>query len=222
MATSACGMRLPRAWASTGVSRALRAPVTSRTGTSIARSSSSVRDAGELGLGMVAADGCPHECHELRSRVSAKNRTGRVAPGGDAQPDQALHPDGIQVHPKRAPADRQARVPDLPDAVRLHSGETGDRPRLRVSRGRGARRVWERRCLPCIGDPGSRPAAGCVPEHLGEPCVPTAGRRPHAAPVRGYRRVIAGAGPGRLIVTLPAGGDGRLPGGLTRGPPRQA
>ena len=43
MATSACGMRLPRAWASAGVSMALRAPVISRTGTSIARSSSSVR-----------------------------------------------------------------------------------------------------------------------------------------------------------------------------------
>jgi glutamate:GABA antiporter len=49
MATSACGMRLPRARASAGVSMALRAPATSRTGTSIARSSSSVRTPGNFG-----------------------------------------------------------------------------------------------------------------------------------------------------------------------------
>jgi len=49
MATSACGMRLPRARASAGVSKALRAPVISRTGTPIARSSSSVRMAGNFG-----------------------------------------------------------------------------------------------------------------------------------------------------------------------------
>ena len=49
MVTSACGMRLPRARASAGVSRALRAPVISRTGTLIARSSSSVRMAGNFG-----------------------------------------------------------------------------------------------------------------------------------------------------------------------------
>jgi len=49
MATSACGIRLPRVRASVGVSIALRAPVISRTGTSIARSSSSVRMAGNFG-----------------------------------------------------------------------------------------------------------------------------------------------------------------------------
>jgi len=49
MATSACGMTLPRARACAGVMRALRAPVISRAGTSIARSSSSVRMAGNLG-----------------------------------------------------------------------------------------------------------------------------------------------------------------------------
>jgi hypothetical protein len=49
MATSACGMWLPRARACAGVMRALRAPVISRAGTSIARSSSSVRMAGNLG-----------------------------------------------------------------------------------------------------------------------------------------------------------------------------
>ena len=37
-----------------------------------------------------------------RPRVSPKNRTGRVVPGGDAQPLQTFHPHGIQVHPKRA------------------------------------------------------------------------------------------------------------------------
>jgi hypothetical protein len=42
-------MRLPRARASAGVSRALRAPVISKAGTSIARSSSSVRMAGNFG-----------------------------------------------------------------------------------------------------------------------------------------------------------------------------
>jgi len=49
MATSAYGMRLPRARACTWVSIALRAPVISRTGTSIARSSSSVRMSGYFG-----------------------------------------------------------------------------------------------------------------------------------------------------------------------------
>ena len=44
----------------------------------------------------------------------------------------------------------------------------------------------------------------------------------HAEPVRGHRRVIASAGLEHLIVTLPAGGDSRLPGGLTRGPPRRS
>jgi hypothetical protein len=48
-ATSACRMRLPRARASCGVSMALRAPVISRTGTVIARSSSSVRTPGNFG-----------------------------------------------------------------------------------------------------------------------------------------------------------------------------
>ena len=66
-------------------------------------------------------------------------------------------------------ADRQAPIPDLPGAVKSRSGETADGPCLRVSRDRGTRRVWERRCLLCIGDSGSRPAAGCAPEHLGEP-----------------------------------------------------
>jgi hypothetical protein len=49
MATSACGMRLPRARASAGVSMALRAPVISSAGTVIERSSSSVRTPGNFG-----------------------------------------------------------------------------------------------------------------------------------------------------------------------------
>ena len=49
MASSAWGMRLARARASAGVSMALRVPVISRAGTSIVRSSSSVRMPGNFG-----------------------------------------------------------------------------------------------------------------------------------------------------------------------------
>ena len=101
-----------------------------------------------------------------------------------------------------------------------HSGETPDRPCLRVSRDRGARRVWERRCLSCIGDSGPRPAAGCASEHLGEPAFRKRVAGLDAELVRGYRRVIDSAGLTRLIVTLPSGGARRRPGGLTCGPPR--
>jgi len=123
------------------------------------------------------------------------------------------------------PARRYPRGHRLPchlhrrSAVQSHSGETPDRPCLRVSRGRGALRVWGRRCLPCSGDSGSRPAAGCASEHLGEPAFRERVAGLHAEPVGGHRRVIAGVGLKRLIVTLPAGGDGRLPG---RGPRRLA
>ena len=118
-------------------------------------------------------------------------------------------------------AGRQAQIPDLPGAGKSRSGETADGPCLRVSRDRSARRVWERRCLPCIGDSGSRPAAGCAPEHLGEPAFRQRVAGLHAEPVRGHRRVIDSAGLKHLIVTLPAGGRRRLPSGLTWGPPRQ-
>src|SRR6185437_14126652 len=119
-------------------------------------------------------------------------------------------------------ADRQAQIPDLPGTATIASGETAGGPCLRVSRDRDTRRVWERRFLSCIGDPGSRPAAGCASEHLGEPAFRQRVAGLHAEPVRGHRRLIASAGPKRLIVTLSAGGDGRLPGALTRGPPRRA
>jgi len=119
-------------------------------------------------------------------------------------------------------AGRQAPIPDLPGTATIASGETAGGPCLRVSRDRDTRRVWERRFLSCLGDPGSRPAAGCAPEHLGEPAFRQRVAGLHAEPVRGHRRVIAGAGPGRVSVTLPAGGDERLPGALTRGPPRRA
>src|SRR5438067_3746975 len=92
---------------------------------------------------------------------------------------------------------------------------------LTVGRDRGARRVWERRCLSCIGDSGPRPAAGCAPEHLGEPAFRQRVAGLDAELVRGYRRVIDSAVLKHLIVTLPAGGRRRLPGGLTCGPPRQ-
>ncbi len=72
-----------------------------------------------------------------------------------------------------------------------------------------------------IGDSGSRPAAGCASEHLGEPAFRKRIAGLHAEPVRGHRRVIDSVGLKHLIVTLPAGGDGRLPSGLTRGPPRR-
>ena len=84
----------------------------------------------------------------------------------------------------------------------------------------GARRVWERPFLSCIGDSGSRPAAGCASEHLGEPSFRQRVAGLHAEPVRGHRRVVASVGLKRLIVMLPAGGDGRVRGGLTRGLPR--
>src|SRR5271165_811998 len=103
-------------------------------------------------------------------------------------------------------ADRQGPIPDLPGAVKSRSGETADGPCLRVSRDRGTRRVWERRCLPCIGDSGSRPAAGCASEHLGEPAFRKRVAGLHAEPVRGHRRVIASAGLKYLIVPLPTGG----------------
>src|SRR6266567_278673 len=84
------------------------------------------------------------------------------------------------------------------------------RPSLLTGKPRpGARRVWERRCLPCIGDPGPRPAAGCAPEHLGEPAFRQRVAGLHAKPVRDHRRVIASAALKHLIVTLPAGGRRR-------------
>jgi hypothetical protein len=76
--------------------------------------------------------------------------------------------------------------------------------------------------LPGIGDPGPGPATGCAPEHLGEPAFRQRIAGLHAEPVRGHRRVIDSAGLNHLIVTPPAGGNRRRPGGLTRGPPRRA
>ena len=56
----------------------------------------------------------------------------------------------------------------------------------------------------------------------GRACVPTAGCGLHAEPVRGYRRVIDGAGLSRRVITLPAGGDGRPSGVPVRGLARPA
>jgi len=72
--------------------------------------------------------------------------------------------------------------------------------------------------LSCIGDSGSRPAAGCASEHLGEPAFRQRIAGLHAEPVRGHRRVIGSADLKRLIVTLPAGRD---PGGSAAGPARR-
>ena len=82
--------------------------------------------------------------------------------------------------------------------------------------------VGEWRCSSRIGDSGPRPAAGGAAEHLGQPAFRQRIPGLHAEPVRGHRRVIASAGIQHLIGMLPAGEDGRLPGGLTRGPPRRA
>jgi len=111
-------------------------------------------------------------------------------------------------------ADRQAQIPDLPGTATIASGETAGGPCLRVSRDRDTRRVWERRFLSCLGDPGPRPAARCAPEHLGEPAFRQRAAGLHAEPVRGHRRVIDSADLKRLIVTLPAGRD---PGGSAAG-----
>ena len=67
-----------------------------------------------------------------------------------------------------------------------------------------------------IGHSGSRPAAGCASEHLGEPAFRQRVAGLHAEPVRSHCRVIDSAGLKHLIVTLPAGGNGRLPGGRAR------
>ena len=75
----------------------------------------------------------------------------------------------------------------------------------------GARRVRERRCLPGVGDPGSRPAAGYAREQPGELAFRRRVAGLHAEPVRGYRRVIDGAGLSYRIITLPAGGDAGRP-----------
>jgi len=66
------------------------------------------------------------------------------------------------------------------------------------------------------------PSGGMCAEHLGEPAFRQRVAGLHAEPVRGHRRVIDSAGLQHLIVTLPAGGRRRRPGGLTRGPPRRA
>src|SRR6476620_333228 len=148
---------------------------------------------------------------------------GRVVPAGDAQPDLYAH--GIQVRPKAHLAGRQAPIPYLPGAVTIASEEGrrtvpayGDGPCLRVSRDWDARRVWGRRFLPGIGDSGSRTAAGCASEHLGEPAFRKRIAGLHTAPVRSYRRVIDSPGLKRLSVTLPAGRD---PDGPARGPARR-
>ena len=64
---------------------------------------------------------------------------------------------------------------------------------VRLSRDRGARRVWEWRCLSCVGDSGSCPAAGCAPEHLSEPAFRQRIAGLHAEPIRGHRHGIDGA-----------------------------
>jgi len=162
--------------------------------------------------------------HDPGSRRRTGPRPRSPRRGCPARPLRSWHPGSPKAHL----AGRQAPIPDLPGAVTIPSEEGrrtvpayGDGPCLRVSRDWDARRVWGRRFLSCIGDSGSRPAAGCASEHLGEPAFRKRIAGLHTAPVRSYRRVIDSPGLKRLSVTLPAGGDGRLPGALTRRPPRR-
>jgi len=60
-----------------------------------------------------------------------------------------------------------------------------------------------------------------MPEHLSELSLRQRVAGLHAEPVRSHRRVIDSPGLKPFIVTLPAGEDRRLPGGLTRGPARR-
>ena len=90
-------------------------------------------------------------------------------------------------------------------------------------RGRSPRcREGVRSSLPGVGDPGSRPTAGCASEQPGELAFRQRVAGLRAEPVRGYRRIIDGAGLGYRIITLLAGGDGRPPGDRIRGLARLA
>ena len=76
--------------------------------------------------------------------------------------------------------------------------------------------------MPGVGDPGSRPAAGCASEQLGELAFRQRVAGLYTQPVRGYRRVIDGAGLNCRILTVPGGGDCRPPGDPIRGLARLA
>jgi hypothetical protein len=65
------------------------------------------------------------------------------------------------------------------------------------------------------------PSGGRCVRTSGRADVLTAGCGLHAEPVRGHRRVIGSAGLQHFTVILPDGGDGRVPGVLTRGPARR-
>ena len=73
-----------------------------------------------------------------------------------------------------------------------------------------------RRYSPCFGDSGARPAAGGASEHLGQLAFRERIAGLGAQPVRGHRGVIDGVGFRYRLVRLPAGGDGRRPGDLSR------
>ena len=64
--------------------------------------------------------------------------------------------------------------------------------------------------LPRLGDPGTRPSAGCTPEHRCELSFRQWIAGPHAEPVRGHRRVIDGTSFRYRIVALPIGVTSRL------------
>ena len=63
------------------------------------------------------------------------------------------------------------------------------------------------------------PSAGRCVRTSGPACVQRADCRLGTQPVRGHRGVIDGTGLRHCLVTLPAGGDGRRPGDLSRGLP---
>ena len=73
--------------------------------------------------------------------------------------------------------------------------------------------------MPCVGDPGTRPAAGGASEHLGELAFGERIAGLRAEPVRGHRCDIIGIGSGNLVTILHPGKSGRRPGRLTRRPP---
>jgi hypothetical protein len=73
--------------------------------------------------------------------------------------------------------------------------------------------------LPCIGDPGTCPAAGGAPEHLGELAFAERIARFHAEPVCGHCGVIIGFGFADPATVLCAGRGYRLSSMLIRRPP---
>jgi phage-related minor tail protein len=68
--------------------------------------------------------------------------------------------------------------------------------------------------LPCFGNPGSCPAAGGAPEHMGKLAFRERIASLHTEPVRGHRCTIIGLGSENPVAMLPAD-RGLLPGRMT-------